>query len=208
MFSDQVKLVPAQFAPPQTRLRSNLSGSRTGITARQPAAAISCLGAFQPPAAVGRGKFYEMPAGDPGSKHQAGVIRQYAKRGVSTNDRFWIDCLDRSADARSSNMGLWETIKSILGPIPLMPTDARRLDASSRTALSSSLRTLREGEQGWITFGEARTLFSAMEDQYAFGEMDEDGRANLAEFAVEPEHRSTFDFMPIEGRLYFTRHRV
>jgi len=44
-----------------------------------------------------------------------------------------------------------------------------------------------------------------MDDQYAFGEMDEQGRDNLASFAAEREHRSTFDFMPIEGPIYFTR---
>lgn len=102
-------------------------------------------------------------------------------------------------------MGLWEAIKSIFSPVPLASTDTRRLNASSRTALSSSLKILYEGEGGWISFAEARSLFSAMEDQYAFGEMDEDGKAKLASFAAEPEHRSTFDFMPLEKRLYFTR---
>jgi hypothetical protein len=44
-----------------------------------------------------------------------------------------------------------------------------------------------------------------MDDQYAFGEMDEIGRANLVAFAAQSEHRSTFDLMPVEGRVYFTR---
>ena len=105
-------------------------------------------------------------------------------------------------------MELWEAIKSVFSPVPLASTDARRLNASNRPALSSSLRNLYEGERGWISFAEARSLFSAMEDQYAFGETDEQGRDGLASFAAEPEHRSTFDFMPTEQRLYFTRRKV
>jgi len=49
------------------------------------------------------------------------------------------------------------------------------------------------------------TLFSPMDDQYAFGEMDQIGRAHLPAFAAQSEHRSTFDLMPVEGRVYFTR---
>jgi hypothetical protein len=49
---------------------------------------------------------------------------------------------------------------------------------------------------------EAARLFSAKEAAYAFGEMDDDGNRNLASFAeAAPRHR--FDFMPVEGRLYF-----
>jgi hypothetical protein len=42
-----------------------------------------------------------------------------------------------------------------------------------------------------------------MDDQYAFGEMDEVGKMSLAAFARD--HRSAFDLMPVEGRVYFTR---
>jgi hypothetical protein len=44
-----------------------------------------------------------------------------------------------------------------------------------------------------------------MNDQYAFGEMDEVGKTSLAAFAAESDHRPAFDLMPIEGRVYFTR---
>jgi hypothetical protein len=44
-----------------------------------------------------------------------------------------------------------------------------------------------------------------MDEQYAFGEMDEAGKRNLAEFAAESEHRCAFDIMPFERRVYFTR---
>ena len=41
--------------------------------------------------------------------------------------------------------------------------------------------------------------------KYAFGEMDEEGKAEIASFAAQITHRSDFDFMPVEGRVYFTR---
>jgi hypothetical protein len=44
-----------------------------------------------------------------------------------------------------------------------------------------------------------------MDDQYAFGELDDQGKANLTAFAARSEHRASFDFMPVEGRIYFTR---
>jgi len=95
-----------------------------------------------------------------------------------------------------------------------MPPDARRLSAVDELALSASLRALPVGERGWITLSEARALFSPMEaralfspmdDRYAFGEMDEVGKTSLAAFAAESNHRSAFDLMPVEGRVYFTR---
>jgi hypothetical protein len=38
-----------------------------------------------------------------------------------------------------------------------------------------------------------------MDDQYAFGEMDEQGKASLAAFAAQSEHRSTVDLCPPRG---------
>jgi hypothetical protein len=58
-------------------------------------------------------------------------------------------------------------------------------------------------ERGWITFTEARILFSTKRDQYAFGETDQEGRKNIESFAAQ--HRSVINFMPIEGRIYFVR---
>jgi hypothetical protein len=102
-------------------------------------------------------------------------------------------------------MGIWETIKSALGRGTFAPPDARRLRAVDEFALSASIRALPVGERGWITLSEARALFSQMHAQYAFGEMDEEGKLRLAEFAAEREHRSIPEFMPVEGRVYFTR---
>jgi hypothetical protein len=85
------------------------------------------------------------------------------------------------------------------------PPDARRLSAVDELALSASLRALPVGERGWITLSEARALFSPMDERYAFGEMDEVGKTSLAAFAAESNHRSAFDLMPVEGRVYFIR---
>jgi len=77
-----------------------------------------------------------------------------------------------------------------------------KLDASSKSALASSIRALAPGRRGWISMGDAARLFSAKDAAYAFGELDDDGNRNLASFAeTTPRHR--FDFMPVEGRLYF-----
>jgi hypothetical protein len=100
-------------------------------------------------------------------------------------------------------MGIWETIKAAFGTHT--PPDARRLSAINEGTLSASIKALPVGECGWIALSEACALFSPMDDQYAFGEMDNAGKTNLAEFAAESEHRSSFDIMPAEGRVYFTR---
>jgi hypothetical protein len=102
-------------------------------------------------------------------------------------------------------MEIWEKIKSLFSAQSSIPPDARRLAAASEEVLSTSLMRLPPGESGWITFQEARLLFSAMDQDYAFGEMDEAGRSNIASFAAQAEHRSSFSFMPVEGRVYFTR---
>ena len=61
----------------------------------------------------------------------------------------------------------------------------------------------RRDERAWITFAEARILFSTKGAQYAFGETDQDGRRNIESFAAQ--HRSVINFMPVEGRVYFVR---
>jgi hypothetical protein len=52
---------------------------------------------------------------------------------------------------------------------------------------------------------EAKMLFSSAGDAYAFGEMDEVGKRTLATFASEAAGGCLFEFMPVEGRLYFLR---
>jgi hypothetical protein len=85
---------------------------------------------------------------------------------------------------------------------PTPPPGPRRLDGRSKALLTASLKFLRDEELGWITLQEAETLFSPVSDAYAFGEIDEIGKANLAAFAAD-HGGLQFEFMPIEGRLYF-----
>jgi hypothetical protein len=51
----------------------------------------------------------------------------------------------------------------------------------------------------------AKELFSPMADDYAFGEMDEIGKSNFADFAAHVTPRCSFEFMPVEGQVYFIR---
>jgi|SRR5271169_1839386 hypothetical protein len=83
------------------------------------------------------------------------------------------------------------------------PPDAMKLDGTTEAALARSLSALPPDERGWITFAEARVLFSTRGEQYAFGETDEDGRKNIESFAAQ--HRSIINFIPVEGRVYFVR---
>jgi hypothetical protein len=82
------------------------------------------------------------------------------------------------------------------------PTSPRRLQGSTKASLAASIKALPHGERGWITMNEAAALFSPKNNEYAFGELDEEGKRGLASFAAETQ-RSRFEFMPAEGRLYF-----
>jgi hypothetical protein len=99
-------------------------------------------------------------------------------------------------------MTLLDRLKAIfrLGVLPPAP---QRLDGRSKTLLAASFNMLPDEEPGWITMMEAATLFSPEPQAYAFGELDEVGKANLAAFALAS--RVQFEFMPVEGRLYFLR---
>jgi hypothetical protein len=100
-------------------------------------------------------------------------------------------------------MDILTRLKSLFASGPVEPPSARKLSAGNEAALAASIEGLRPGERAWIPFEEGRALFSAMDDQYAFGELDEPGKINLGAFAAA--HRVEFDFRPIEGRIYFTR---
>jgi hypothetical protein len=88
---------------------------------------------------------------------------------------------------------------SIVAPPP------RRLDGRGKLLLEHSIKMLPYDEPGWITSKEAKSLFSAQEDQYVFGEMDEVGKQNLASFASGVDDGCLFEFMPVEDRVYFIR---
>jgi hypothetical protein len=83
------------------------------------------------------------------------------------------------------------------------PPKAMKLDGTTEATLVRSLSALPPDERGWITFAEARILFSTKDAQYAFGETDQNGRRNIESFAEQ--HRSVINFMPVEGRVYFVR---
>jgi hypothetical protein len=101
-------------------------------------------------------------------------------------------------------MGLGDAIKRIFGASTnATPTDERQLAGESEGALGASLQKLPSGERGWIMMAQAAALFSHEEGQYAFGELDDNGKTRLAQFAAK--YRSTPDFRPSEGRIYFKK---
>ena len=103
-------------------------------------------------------------------------------------------------------MGWLDKLQDVLRSRTPDPPDAPRLRGESVNALATSLMLLPAGKRGWITLREAWHLFSRAEHQQeAFGELDKDGARRLEEFAAEAGHRSNVDYMPVEGRLYFTR---
>jgi hypothetical protein len=100
-------------------------------------------------------------------------------------------------------MDIVARLKSLFDSGPVELPSVRKLSAGTEDALAASIDGLLPEERAWITFEEGRALFSAMDDQYAFGELDEPGKLNLGVFAAD--HLVELDFRPIEGRIYFTR---
>jgi hypothetical protein len=101
-------------------------------------------------------------------------------------------------------MGLGDVMKKIFGgSTDATPADERQLAGGSESALGASLQKLPSGERGWIMMAQAAVLFSPAEGQYAFGDFDDEGKTRLAEFAAQ--YRSTPDFRPTEGRIYFKK---
>ena len=94
-------------------------------------------------------------------------------------------------------------VRWLFGADAASPSDAMKLDGTTEAALVRSLSALPPDERGWITFAEARVLFSAKGAQYAFGETDDDGRRNIESFAGQ--HHSVIHFMTVERRVYFVR---
>jgi len=83
------------------------------------------------------------------------------------------------------------------------PPKAKKLDGTTEATLARSLLALPPEERGWITFAEARILFSTKGAQYAFGETDQNGRRNIEAFAAQ--NQSVINFMPVKDRVYFVR---
>jgi len=97
-------------------------------------------------------------------------------------------------------------IRWLFGADAAAPPDAMKLDGTTEATLARSLSALPSDKRGWITFAEARILFSTKGAQYAFGETDQDGRKNIETFAAQQQ--SVIDFMPAEGRVYFVREPI
>ena len=91
----------------------------------------------------------------------------------------------------------------LFGVDPAVLPDATKLDGTTEATLARSLSALPPDEHGWITFAEARILFSTKNAQYAFGETDKDGIRDIESFATQ--HRSVINFMSVERRVYFAR---
>jgi hypothetical protein len=100
-------------------------------------------------------------------------------------------------------MGITNLIGRLFGAGTPAPPDATKLDGTTEFALARSLSALPPGARRWITFAEARHLFSTKDAEYAFGETDDDGRKSIESFAAR--HRAVINFMPVERRVYFAR---
>jgi hypothetical protein len=100
-------------------------------------------------------------------------------------------------------MGIRSLIGWLFGADAAAPPDAIKLDGTTEATLAYLLSALPPNERGWISFAEARILFSTKGAKYAFGETDEEGRKNIESFAAQ--HRSVINFMPVEERVYFVR---
>jgi hypothetical protein len=98
---------------------------------------------------------------------------------------------------------MWHLLQKLFSSAGALPVDLRQLPSISEQALSSSLQNLPLGERGWIRLAEAAHLFSRKGPDYAFGDIDDEGKMRLAEFAANC--RCEFQFMPTEGRVYFRR---
>jgi hypothetical protein len=81
-------------------------------------------------------------------------------------------------------MDIVARLKSLFDSGPVELPSVRKLSGGTEDALAASIDGLLPGERAWIMFEEGRALFSAMDDQYAFGELDEPGKLNLGAFAV------------------------
>jgi hypothetical protein len=114
--------------------------------------------------------------------------------------------IGRTAGSRDEGrMSLRDWWKSLWSRGSPSGPSTQRLDGRSKALLAASIKMLPYETPGWITNKEAKQLFSPMEDEYAFGEMDEAGKTNIADFAAHVTPRCSFEFMPVEGRVYFMR---
>src|SRR6516164_1026051 len=90
-------------------------------------------------------------------------------------------------------------IRWLFGTDAAAPSDAMKLDGTSEASLTHSLSALPPEERGWITFAEARVLFSTKDAQYAFGETDDDGRRKTSSRSQRSTNPSSISCRPRGG---------
>jgi hypothetical protein len=93
--------------------------------------------------------------------------------------------------------------RKFFGGAGVSPADLSKLSATSEATLALSICKLQRGERGWISLPEAAHLFSNEETLYAFGEMDDEGKRRLGDFAAQCN--SEIHYAPTETRVYFRR---
>jgi hypothetical protein len=98
---------------------------------------------------------------------------------------------------------MWHWLRKLFGSADAIPADVARLPATSERSLSTSLNNFPSEQRGWIALSEAIRLFSNEAPDYAFGEMDDEGKSRIGEFASKC--RCEVQLMPTEGRVYFRR---
>jgi hypothetical protein len=87
-------------------------------------------------------------------------------------------------------------MKWLFGANAAAPPDAMKLDGTTEATLARSLSALSPDQGAWITFAEARILFSTKGAQYAFGEADQGGKK---------KHRIVRGAAPVRHQLHAGR---
>ena len=99
----------------------------------------------------------------------------------------------------------WEWFLSLFSrraPEAGVPVEYIRLDGSSLGALARSVKQLSPGQKGWISFDEARQLFSSNPDsRTSLTEFDPNGLTAVGDFAAEHH----LDRRREDNRVVFTR---
>src|SRR6516162_4515667 len=102
---------------------------------------------------------------------------------------------------RRARMGIMSFVGWLFGADAPAPPDATKLDGTTEARLARSLSALPPAERGWITFAQARILFSPKGAKSGLGDSAPTGRTTLGSFAAQ--HVSAINFFPVENGVYF-----
>lgn len=94
---------------------------------------------------------------------------------------------------------LWNAVRGLFVIGRDAEPSPRRLAAETENQLISSLRSLRAGESGWISYDDFARLYSS-DGQTPPSEFEEDGKRALAQAAVGYSIANA----PEQRRIYFT----